>query len=282
MIDVIINYFDSIPPLHRSLALVGGITFFWMLESAAPLFRMKYSKWQHAVPNIVFTLTTILVNFSMAFLLLICADWAQDHAFGILHWLPNLSPWLTLILGFMLLDLIGAYAVHWAEHKVKWMWRFHLVHHTDQNLDTTSANRHHPGESVFRFVFTCIGVLIIGAPMWMVLMYQSLSVLMAQFNHANIGLPKPIEQVLSLVFVTPDMHHAHHHHTLPYTDANYGNIFSIWDRLFGTFMTIDRDKLVYGIDTYPDPKEHAHLGQLFKLPFEPYRTPAGSKFESKS
>ena len=269
--ESIVEYFKNIPSSHRSAILVGGIAFFWMLESAIPLVRFSYKKWRHAGINIFFTLTTIVINFTLAFLLLKTADWTVANNFGILQWLPEMPLWAYTIIGLLLLDLIGAYFVHWSEHKVKWMWRFHLIHHTDTTIDTTSANRHHPGESVFRFVFTTAGVLIVGTPMWLVFMYQSMSVLLSQFNHANIVLPKKLDNFLSWFIISPDMHKVHHHYVMPYTDSNYGNIFSFWDRLFGTFRTLSRDKIIYGVDTHMDSKENDQLGNLLKIPFQPYR-----------
>jgi sterol desaturase/sphingolipid hydroxylase (fatty acid hydroxylase superfamily) len=271
MIESIVSYFESIPTLHRSAILVGGITFFWLIEGAVPLFRFKYDKWRHASINIFFTLTSIVINFVMAFILLLSADWAVANNFGVLQWLPEMPLWLYMILGLLLLDLVGAYFVHWVEHRVTWMWKFHLIHHSDTNVDTTSANRHHPGESIFRFVFTTIGVLLIGTPMWMVFMYQSFSVVLSQFNHANITLPKSVDRAISWFIVSPDMHKVHHHYVLPYTDSNFGNIFSIWDRLFGTFMTMPREEMVYGIDTHMDPVENNKIMNLLKIPFQPYR-----------
>ncbi|KPM49208.1 sterol desaturase family protein [Jiulongibacter sediminis] len=272
--ESIISYFETIPSSHRSLILVGGITLFWLIESAVPLFTFKYKKWQHAGLNIFFTLTTIVINFALAFILLKTADWTVENDFGILQWIPELPLWAYALIGLLLLDLIGAYLVHWAEHKVKWMWRFHLIHHTDTWIDTTSANRHHPGESVFRFAFTTLGVLLVGTPMWLVFMYQSISVLLSQFNHANISLPKWLDKLISYVIISPDMHKVHHHYVLPYTNSNYGNIFSIWDRLFGTYMTLNRDKLVYGIDTHMDEIENNRIPNLLKIPFQEYRQPS--------
>jgi len=276
--QALINYFENIPSSHRSAILVGGLTLFWLIEGAVPLFRFTYNKWKHAGINIFFTITTIIINFAMAFILVKSSDWAIANNFGILQWLPTLPLWAYTILGLLLLDLIGAYFVHWTEHKVKWMWRFHLIHHTDTHVDTTTANRHHPGESVFRFVFTTAAVVITGAPMWMVFMYQGLSVVLSQFNHANINLPNTVDRVLSWVIVTPNMHHVHHHYVQPYTDSNYGNIFSVWDRLFGTFERVEGNKLMYGIDTHMEPHENAHVGNLLKIPFQKYRAPVGAKF----
>lgn len=271
--ETIITYFETIPAAHRSLILVGGITFFWLLEGAVPLFRFNYRKWRHALPNLFFTLTTILINFIFAFLLLKTADWTVTSQFGIINWLPDMPLWLYVVLGVLLLDFIGAYVAHYVEHQVKPLWMIHLVHHTDHNVDTTTANRHHPLESVIRFTFTLLGVLIIGAPIGIVMLYQSLSIVSTQFTHANIKLSKRVDEIISYVLVSPDMHKVHHHYRLPYTDSNYGNIFSIWDRLFGTYMKFDRESIVYGVDTFPDQVENASIKGLLKQPFHKYRKP---------
>ncbi|MBQ4914166.1 sterol desaturase family protein [Maribacter sp. MMG018] len=271
--EQIIDYFENIPTLHRSLILVGGITFFWILEGMAPLFNVKYKKWKHAVPNLFFTLTTIIVNFPLAFLLLKTSDWVVANDFGIINWLPPMPLWLYALLGLMLLDLIGAYLAHWAEHRIKPLWMVHLVHHSDHHVDTTTANRHHPLESLVRYVFTLIGVFVVGAPVGIIMLYQSLSVVLSQFNHANIKLPVKVDRYLSWFLVSPDMHKVHHHYVLPYTDSNYGNIFSIWDRLFGTYRYKERDTIIYGVDTFPDENENSSIKGLLRQPFHKYRRP---------
>jgi sterol desaturase/sphingolipid hydroxylase (fatty acid hydroxylase superfamily) len=269
----LIQYFSTIPSSHRSLILVGGITIFWLIENAFPLFRFDYKKWNHAGINFFFTLTTIVINFMLAFILLKAADWTIANHFGILQWLPSINIWLYAIVGLLLLDLIGAWLAHFVQHKTKLLWRFHLIHHSDTWVDTTSANRHHPGESVIRFVFTTLGVLIVGTPMWLVFLYQTLSVVATQFNHANISMPKKLDTFLSYFIVSPHMHKVHHHYVLPYTDSNYGNIFSIWDRLFGTFRTLEKDEIVYGIDTHMEPEEHNKIKNLLHIPFQKKRQP---------
>jgi len=272
-LDTVINYFETISSLHRSLILVGGLTFFWLLEGSLPLINFKYKKWQHAIPNIFFTLTTIIINFGLAFLLLGSADWVKEHNFGIINWIPNLPLWAYVVLGVLLLDFIGAYLAHYIEHKVKPLWMVHLVHHSDHHVDATTANRHHPLESVIRFVFTLAGVFIVGTPIGIVFLYQSLSLVATQFGHANIKLPNKVDDMLSYVIVSPNMHKVHHHYKLPYTDSNYGNIFSIWDRLFGTYMKLDPKLIVYGVDTFPDEEANGKIGTLLKQPFHKYRKP---------
>jgi sterol desaturase/sphingolipid hydroxylase (fatty acid hydroxylase superfamily) len=272
-LETIINYFETIPSAHRSLILVGGITFFWILEGAVPLFKFDYKKWKHALPNLFFTGTTIIINFTLAFLLLKTADWVQINNFGIINWLPEMSLWLYAALGLLFLDFFGAYLAHFTEHKIKPLWMVHLVHHSDHKVDTTTANRHHPIESVIRFSFTLFGIFIVGAPIAIVMLYQSCSLILSQFNHANIKMSKNFDKLLSYLIVSPDMHKVHHHHLLPYTDSNYGNIFSIWDRLFGTYLHLDRDKIVYGVDTFSDEVKNSDLKSLLKQPFQGYRKP---------
>jgi len=272
-LETLFNYFETIPSSHRSLLLVGGITFFWLLEGALPLFLFNYKKWKHAIPNLFFTATTVIINFSLAFLLLFTADWVQTNNFGIINWMPEIPLWLYILLGVVLLDFFGAYLAHYTEHKIKPLWMIHLVHHSDHKVDTTTANRHHPLESVIRFGFTLFGVLVVGAPIAIVMIYQSMSLVFTQFNHANIKIPRSVDKLLSYIIVSPDMHKVHHHNLLPYTDANYGNIFSIWDRLLGTYMHLDREKIVYGVDTFPDEKTNSSLKELLKQPFQKYQKP---------
>jgi sterol desaturase/sphingolipid hydroxylase (fatty acid hydroxylase superfamily) len=269
----ILQYFETIPSSHRSLILVLGITIFWLLEGAVPLFRFSYKKWRHAVPNIFFTLTTVVINFALAFLLLMTSDWVAAHNFGLINWLPGMPLWLYALFGVMLLDFVGAYLPHYVEHKVKPLWMIHLVHHTDHEVDTTTANRHHPFESLIRFSFTLFGVFIIGTPIALVMLYQSLSLVATQFTHANIRLPGKLDRALSWFFVSPDMHKVHHHYMLPYTDSNYGNIFSVWDRLFGTYLELKREEIIYGVDTFPDRRENGSVMGLLRQPFHKYRKP---------
>ncbi len=274
--EILIDYFNNISALHRAIILIGGITFFWILEGTVPLFLFNYKKWNHAIPNFFFTLTTILINFLLAFLLLSASDWVVLNQFGFINFFKNLPLILEVFIAILLLDFIGAFLAHYVEHKVNPLWMIHLVHHSDHNVDTTTANRHHPLESLIRFIFTLFAIIIVGAPIGYVMLYQSLSVVSTQFNHANIKLPKKLDKLISYLLVSPDMHKIHHHYRLPYTDANYGNIFSIWDRIFGTYMYLDREKIVYGVDVFPDKKKNSNILDLLKQPFQKYQRPTKS------
>ena len=104
--EAFVAFFEDIPTTYRTALLVGGFMVFWLLEGAVPLFRFRYRKWRHALPNFFFTLTTIIVNFALAFLLLQSSDWVRDNNFGIINWLPEMPLWAYVLLGVLLSRLL--------------------------------------------------------------------------------------------------------------------------------------------------------------------------------
>jgi len=107
MLNSLITYFDTIPSSHRALIMAGGITFFWFIEGAVPLFRFRYQKWSHAGLNLFFTLTTIVINFAFATVIVRASDWVVASGFGILPWLGLKSGWGMFVVGLLALDLVG-------------------------------------------------------------------------------------------------------------------------------------------------------------------------------
>ena len=274
----IVDFFADVPLIFRTGILLGGIVMFWILEGIIPLYSFKYKKGRHAFLNLLFTTTTAIIGFGFAFLLLKSTEIVNENKFGFIH-LFDFPIVFQVIISLLILDLIGAYLVHLIEHKVPWMWKFHVVHHSDKNVDVTTGLRHHPGETVFRILFTILGVYVSGASIGMVMLYQSISVLFAHITHANISLPKNLDRIVSYILVTPNMHKVHHHFKLPLTDTNYGNIFSIWDRLFGTYSYVDDSKtIVYGIDTHINDKKIDSFSDLLLIPFKKMKKTNQSKF----
>jgi len=263
--DFLISFAENLTSPQRTMILVGGIVFFWILEGFFPIRFWKYNKLKHAGPNLFFTVTTAVINLGFAFLIVGTAETLSAKKIGLLY-LLDLPLWLFVLLGIMILDFVGAYLIHWTEHKVYWMWKFHVVHHSDEHVDTTTALRHHPGESVFRATFTLLAIAITGAPGWMVILYQSISAIMSQFNHSNLKMPAVVDKAISYLFVTPGMHRVHHHFEQPYSDVNYGNIFAIWDRLLGTYAFLPDEEIIYGVDVYDQGENN--LSNLLKVPFD--------------
>ena len=257
---------------EQALLLAGSFVFFTVLENVIPLLRMKYKRVRHTGINLFFILTSIVVSLPFAFLAVLSSEWVMKHQVGVLN-LIQVPGLLYILLGIAMFDFLTSYLPHFIQHKIKWMWKFHLVHHTDAWVDTSTSNRHHPGETVISMLFLVAAIFIVGAPAWLVILHQFLASAFSQFTHANISLPQKLDTAISWILISPNMHKVHHHHTQPLTDTNYGNIFSIWDRLFKTFAKSDVSGLKYGIDTHPHEEEHNNMGNLLVIPFQEYRPP---------
>ncbi len=248
--------------------LVGGLLFFWILEGAIPLLPASYkkNKLRHAGINFSFTVIHLLIHTGLAVIIVLLSYWCRQHQFGLVYW-AHANTLLTILITFLVLDFFGGWLVHITEHKIPLLWRFHIVHHADNNVDVTTGLRHHPIESVLRGIFFFAGILLSGAPMYAVMIFQTILVLATAFTHANISLPRWIDKPLSYVFVSPNMHKVHHHWKQPYTDSNYGAVLSIWDRLAGTYKHLDHQHIQYGLDRYyPNDKDEDFM-HLMKEPF---------------
>jgi sterol desaturase/sphingolipid hydroxylase (fatty acid hydroxylase superfamily) len=266
----IINYFGTLEdrPLERMAFLVGGLLLFWIIEGAIPLFSLHYkkNKARHAAVNLGFTVIHLIIHTAIAVLIVLLADWCRKESFGLVYWF-HANILFTVIIGVLALDF-SSWLVHWVMHMVRPLWRFHLVHHTDNNVDVTTGLRHHPGDSILRGIFFLLLIFVSGAPVYAVMIYQTLLVLSTAFTHANINLPRWLDAGLSYILVSPNMHKVHHHWKQPYTDSNYGAVFSIWDRLLGTYKKLDPSQIHYGLDRYyPNEKDEDFMA-LMKKPFQ--------------
>jgi sterol desaturase/sphingolipid hydroxylase (fatty acid hydroxylase superfamily) len=271
MWENIITHFQTLEqrPLERMAILVGGMLLFWILEGAIPFLslRFKRNRLQHAGVNFGLTVIHLIIHTFLAILIVKLSDWCLANQFGIVYW-TNAGILTTILLTILIVDFFGGWLVHIVEHKFKLLWRFHVIHHADNNVDVTTGLRHHPVESVVRGLFFFMGILLSGAPMFAVMIYQTILVFFTAFEHANISLPKWLDNAMSYVFISPNMHKVHHHWKQPYTDSNYGAIISIWDRLFGTYKHLDKDLIRYGIDKdYPNEQDENFL-LLLKKPFQ--------------
>ena len=267
----IIEYFQTLDtrPLERMAILVGGLLFFWILEGSIPLLSLRFKKTRlrHASANLGLTVLHLIIHTFLAIIIVKISDWSGANQFGIINWV-GAGIVATILLTIVIVDFFGGWFVHIIEHKVKFLWRFHVIHHADNNVDVTTGLRHHPVESVVRGIFFFIGIVVSGAPMYAVMIYQTLLILFTAFEHANIRLPKWLDNGMSYIFISPNMHKVHHHWKQPFTDSNYGAIFSIWDRLLGTFKKLAPKDIRYGIDRdYPNEKDEDFV-LLLKKPFQ--------------
>lgn len=260
-----LNFFETMPSWQKLVWIFICISANWIVELIIPLVRFDYKKLKHAAVNMVFLAMDVSLNLIFGMLSIGVFIWLSTNQFGVLN-MMDLPIWVELLIAIAALDFSAQYLVHYLLHKVPFMWRFHMVHHSDTTVDATSATRHHPGDYAFREVFALIVIVIFGIPLAYYLFYRMATVFFSYFTHANFYMPKKLDKIISYVFVTPNMHKFHHHFEMPWTDTNFGNIFSIWDRIFGTLTDDDPKKVTFGLDLLDSTKDQDILYQL-KIPF---------------
>jgi sterol desaturase/sphingolipid hydroxylase (fatty acid hydroxylase superfamily) len=171
-------------------------------------------------------------------------------------WRADWAPWWGgiegLILDLLLLDFL-IYWWHRANHEIQFLWRFHEVHHLDATLDSTTAVRFHFGEVLLSAGARAVFIIVFDIPIESVLIFEIQVLLAAIFVHSNVRLPRALERALGWVIVTPAIHWIHHHAIRADTDSNYGNLFSFWDRLFGSFSKTRRaPDMPIGVEREPE------------------------------
>ena len=249
----------------RLVMLIVLCGLIWAAESIIPLYRFRYSRVRHAIPNVALTVMLVITNLSLSFSSAYLAGFSVRNGTGLFAFV-RLPSWAEIIFGVLALDLF-AYFAHVLLHKSWLGWQFHRVHHSENAVDVTTAFRQHPGETVWRILWQLGAIVVFGIPLWVVVLYLAISGLNAELEHANIRLNFRIDRVLRLLVVTPNMHKVHHSRDQRETDSNYSNIFSFWDRVFGTYTrAVDFRTLNYGLDGF-DVKERQTFGGLLKMPF---------------
>lgn len=253
--------------LARLILLVTACAFLSSLELLAPLFSYRRGRIRRAIPNLMLAAGVVLLNVSFASALAWLSAAVTHRHFGLFS-TSHAPTWVVFLFGVAGLDFL-AYLAHLLLHKSAWGWRFHRVHHSEMEVDVTTAFRQHPGETLWRTMWLGLGIAIFGLPFWVIPVYLSLSSLNALAEHANVRMSEPIDAWLRLLVVTPNMHKIHHSRRIAETDSNYSNIFSVWDRLCGTHTsTTDYRSLRYGLHGFEDAGRHTLAG----LVREPFRT----------
>jgi sterol desaturase/sphingolipid hydroxylase (fatty acid hydroxylase superfamily) len=200
---------------------------------------------------------------------LMVAAAAERAGIGVLHWLP-LPALAAGGLGFLLLDWT-LYLWHRLNHRVPWLWRFHLVHHTDLDLDASTAFRFHAGELLLAVGWRMLQVAAIGPSPALLLVYEVVTQAATVFHHSNWRLPHAAERALNTVLVTPRMHGIHHSVVEDETNSNWSVVFTWWDRLHGTLrLDVPHEALTIGLPAWRDPRELT-LAELLALPFSRQR-----------
>ena len=241
-----------------------------LIETAVPMFMAKPWRQARRTANLGLTAVSFASNWILASVAALAAVWLRPA--GLLAWL-GWPMWLQVLIGIVVLDFSVGYLSHRTMHMWSPMWRFHQVHHSDDFVDVTTTYRTHPVETLWRFLFAIVPVWLLGLPAQAVVIQRLLQATNGVIGHANIRLWAPLDRMLSLVLVTPNVHKIHHSRQISETNSNYANILTIYDRLLGTYTPSARaESVVYGL-AGAERLAAAELPGLLVLPFERNSTP---------
>jgi sterol desaturase/sphingolipid hydroxylase (fatty acid hydroxylase superfamily) len=258
--------------LVRLLPVLGALAVASIVEALVPLRKQSRRANGRLATNLWLLAITLGLGLLLNFALALGAAYFAESGVGVLQIL-GIGGVAAFIVALLALD--GAsYLVHRLMHRTPVLWRVHLAHHIDASVDATTAFRQHPIEGVLRFSFIAVTAWCLGAPPAAIAIYRLLGSLNSVLEHANLRVPRWLDRIAVLVWVTPDMHKVHHSRDRIETDSNYANLFSFFDRLCGTFTPSSRGPLVrYGINGY-DAAEQQSIGAVLWLPFRGLDLPA--------
>ena len=253
-------------PYWQVIVPAGGFLFFWGWESFRPFFEQR-GRIRHAARNLaVAALNAVVLTLVFAGLNISLAAATEVRGWGLLN-AVNLPAPARAVAAFVLLDC-WTYWWHRLNHRLPLLWRFHRMHHSDDNMDVSTATRFHLGEIVISAAIRLALIPVIGIPLGAILAYDLILLVATQFHHSNIGLRGVIDRWLRYLIVSPNMHKVHHSQEQVETDSNYASIFSVWDRLFGTYRgKADYHEIRFGLPAWTGSRFQSLLGML-ATPFE--------------
>jgi sterol desaturase/sphingolipid hydroxylase (fatty acid hydroxylase superfamily) len=244
----------------------GGLLFFLVLEILMPYRQSSVSKVKRWINNIFLTVfNSLILQVVFAGAIVSTAMYVTTHQLGVLNMII-LPGWVKLLVTVAFMDFM-LYVWHLLNHEVPLLWRFHRVHHSDINMDVSTATRFHIGELAISAVIKVSLVFFLGASLLGVIIFEAALVLCAQFHHSSLKVPKWFERIFWILFVPPSMHRIHHSVIIKERDTNYGTIFSIWDRLLGTLLKdVDQKAIRIGMGAYQKP-DRLSFQHLLAMPF---------------
>jgi sterol desaturase/sphingolipid hydroxylase (fatty acid hydroxylase superfamily) len=192
---------------------------------------------------------------------------AEERAWGLMNNV-TMPLWTKVLIAVIVLDLV-IYVQHVMLHTLPVLWRLHMMHHADLDIDVTTGLRFHPLEIMISLGIKLAAVALLGPPVVAVLVFEILLNATSMFNHSNIYVPIQIDTYLRLLVVTPDMHRVHHSVTIRETNSNFGFNLPWWDRLFGTYRAqpvAGHEKMTIGLSQFRDASKLT-LWRLLVLPF---------------
>ncbi len=239
------------------------------------LWEMMASRRKEKIPravrwpnNLALTLlNTLVTRFLFPSATIGAALWAESLRFGLFRWV-EVPLAFSIVFTVVVMDWV-IYYQHRVFHAVPLFWKFHRMHHTDLEVDVTTGTRFHTLEMLLSMLIKSVFVLLLGAPVFGVFLFELILNATSLFNHSNVKIPLWLDSILRVLIVTPDMHRIHHSVIPAETNSNFGFNLSIWDRLLGTYRPQPKEaqeKMKLGLDVFHDEK-YLTVGKLLEQPF---------------
>jgi sterol desaturase/sphingolipid hydroxylase (fatty acid hydroxylase superfamily) len=260
------NAKDYLPTVAAACVLI----LLFALEGWLPAAVDHHRRLRHAARNLSLGLlnAAALAVLAAPFIAQV-TGWVEKSRFGLLN-LLNLPPVIGAVAAILLFDA-WMYLWHRANHQLGFLWRFHRVHHSDPEMDATTAVRFHAGEILISSALRLAVIPLLGITIYQLLVYEMALLPVILFHHSNVRFPESLDRWLRTIIVTPAIHRVHHSRLRMETESNYSSIFSFWDRMAGTFrLRRDGRPVDFGLDEF-DGEEWQRLSGLMVMPFPPAR-----------
>lgn len=246
--------------------IVLGLVIFGIFEAFFPLYNDRKNRLKHDSINLsIWVMNIIIIGLLYGTFIFSIYQILNNRINGLLEF-TNFNPILNLLIAFLLIDL-WMYFLHFLSHKIKFMWNFHQVHHSDKTINTTTGFRFHLGEIFISLILRVFIMPFFGISLLNFLFYEAILVPVLMLQHSNIVFNKSFDKFFRTLFTTPRMHHVHHSSYYKERDSNFGSVLSIWDKLFKTYNNPDNIyKIDYGL-SYLKNWHVSSLNSLLGLPF---------------
>ncbi len=236
-----------------------------LFEALLP-FREYRHRLSHLGKNGVFAVcNTVILALFGAILNVAAFVWIAENHIGFLNFF-EMPFWMAALIASILFDA-WLYVWHRLNHVIPFFWRFHQVHHSDLEMDFSTALRFHPGEILLSSIVNIAVFAILGLSIEHLVIYKIVFNINVLWHHSNVALSEKWDRLLRLVLVSPNMHRVHHSMRVKETNSNYSSVLSIWDRLFGSYRFSDPKKIVFGLD-YDRGAEDQTIARLLSRPFK--------------
>ena len=258
------TYFKNLISFDQNILVVILLIAFYTLEQLLNKPFKFPNRPRHLLHSVLLQVGYFVINYFCAFILVTCFQWIEENHIGLLNQILVPFPF-KIIIGLLCFDFTFYWA-HRLYHVSPFFWRLHRVHHSDNSMDSTSAFRFHPFDALLDSTMSILAAAIFGLGIETILFFFLLFLPLLFAQHSNLIFPRWTDTYLGKIFVSPNLHKVHHHQKQEFTDSNYGFLFILWDKIFGTFKYLPVKEIKYGLQEFAEPEKQT-AWYLVKSPF---------------